>query len=111
MPTPLALELDPKLSAVLLTMEDLFAPSQLDFVILPHDVGQTPNFGHHLKAKELYRDNLACVVRKGHPALAHQWDQQAYLNYRHVHVRDKELGTPIFEQTLSEQGLRRNIAV
>ncbi|PHQ76722.1 MAG: LysR family transcriptional regulator [Shewanella sp.] len=167
MPTPLALELEPKLSAVLLTMEDLFAPSQfdltdyqgcfrismqesafefivapiinkllscapgmrldtwfkdtmsleqlnqgqLDFVILPHDVGQTPNFGHHLKAKELYRDNLACVVRKGHPALAHKWDQQAYLNYRHVHVRDKELGTPIFEQTLSEQGLRRNIAV
>jgi len=167
MPTPLALELEPKLSVALSTMQALFSPSefnlavyqgrfrismqesafefiiapilnqllgcapgmkldtwfkdtmsleqlnhgQLDFVILPQDIGQSANFGGHLKAVELYRDNLVCLVRQGHPALAQQWDQQAYLNYRHVHVRDNELGTPIFDRSLSQQGLQRNIAV
>jgi len=167
MPTPLALELEPKLSAALSTMQALFSPSefnlaayqgrfrismqesafefiiapilnqlldcapgmqldtwfkdtvsleqlnhgQLDFVILPQDVGQSVNFGSHLKAVELYRDNLVCLVKRDHPALTQRWDQQAYLKYRHVHVRDNELGTPIFDRCLSEQGLQRNIAV
>lgn len=84
---------------------------QLDLVILPHDIGQTPNLGNHLKATELYRDNLACVVRQGHPALALAWTQQTYLSCRHIHVRDNELGTPVFDQTLSQQGLQRDIAV
>lgn len=167
MPTPLALELEPKLGVALSAMQALFAPSefnlaaykgrfrismqesafefiigpimqqllrdspgmqldtwfkdtvsleqlnlgQLDFVILPQDIGQTANFGKHLQATELYRDNLVCLVRQNHPALTQRWDQQAYLKYRHVQVRDNELGTAIFDRSLSQQGLQRNIAV
>lgn len=84
---------------------------RLDFVILPHDVGQTPNLGGHLKSQELYRDELVCLLRNEHPVLASRWDQQAYLNCRHINVRDNELGASMFDLTLSKHGLQRDIAV
>ena len=167
MPTPLALELEPKLTAALAAMEALFAPAdfdlssyqgrfrlsmpesafefiaaaflddvlhqapglrldtwfkdtmsleqlnlgQLDFVILPHDIGQQPKLSGHLQSRELYRDELVCLVRRHHPVLEGTWDQQAYLNCRHIHVRDNELGTPVFDLSLSKHGLQRDIAV
>lgn len=83
----------------------------LDFVILPHDVGQTPNLGNYLNSHELYRDHLVCLVKDNHPVLKEKWDQESYLNCRHIHVRDNELGTPIFDQTLARRGLERDIAV
>ena len=84
---------------------------QLDFVILPHDIGQRPNLGNHLSIKELYRDQLVCLVNENHPALSQHWDQQTYLNYRHIHVRDNELGLPVFDKNLAKQGLQRDIAI
>lgn len=83
----------------------------LDFVILPHDIGQTPNLGNYLNSYELYRDHLVCLVNDKHPSLNLPWNQESYLNYRHIHVRDNELGTPIFDQTLAKRGLERDIAV
>ncbi|WDE05164.1 LysR family transcriptional regulator [Thalassomonas viridans] len=84
---------------------------QLDFVILPHDIGQTPNLGNLLNIRELYRDDLVCLVQENHPALSKPWDQDAYLSCRHIHVRDNELGQPIFDKNLAKQGLQRDIAI
>lgn len=86
----------------------------LDFVILPQDLGQTPKLGNHLNTQELYRDELICLVRKGHPVLTADkpnWDQETYLKCRHIHVRDNELGAPVFDQTLAQRGLERDIAI
>ena len=83
----------------------------LDFLILPQDVGQHPNWSVHLKHQELYRDHLVCLVRKGHPVLETTWDQRAYLECRHVHVRDTELGRPVFEKNLIAEGFERDVAV
>jgi DNA-binding transcriptional LysR family regulator len=54
--------------------------SQLDFVIIPHDVGQRPKLHKQLSSEELYRDGLVCLVRKTNPVLQTNWDQQTYLN-------------------------------
>jgi len=84
---------------------------QLDFVILPHDIGQQPKLGNHLLIQELYRDDLVCLVSEHHPILQQTWDQTNYLASKHIHVRDNELGTPMFDKTLSKRGLHRNIVV
>lgn len=86
----------------------------LDFVVLPQDLGQTLKLGNQLMTHELYRDELVCLLRKAHPALkpnAPKWNQVSYLECRHIHVRDNELGAPIFDQTLAERGLERDIAI
>lgn len=83
----------------------------LDFLILPQDVGQHPHLSVHLNHQELYRDHLVCLVRKGHPVLEQAWDQYAYLECRHIHVRDTELGRPVFEKNLLLEGSQRDVAV
>lgn len=86
----------------------------VDFVILPQDLGQAAKIGNQLMTHELYRDELVCLLRSDHPLLSPAsiiWDQDAYLACRHIHVRDNELGAPVFDQTLAERGLQRNIAV
>jgi len=84
---------------------------RLDFVIIPHDVGQQINLNNQLNIDELYRDELVCLVRDKNPILQKKWDQQAYLNSKHIHVKDNELGLPIFEQYLSKLGFQRNVIV
>lgn len=83
----------------------------LDFLILPQDVGQHPHLSVHLNHQELYRDHLVCLVREGHPVLETSWDQRAYLECRHIHVRDTELGRPVFEKNLLSEGFQRDVAV
>jgi DNA-binding transcriptional LysR family regulator len=83
----------------------------LDFLILPQDIGQHPNLRVHLNHQELYRDHLVCLVRKGHPVLKKSWDQHTYLECRHIHVRDTELGRPVFEKKLILEGFQRDVAV
>ncbi|MEG3754424.1 LysR family transcriptional regulator [Psychromonas arctica] len=84
---------------------------RLDFVIIPHDVGQQINLNNQLNIDELYRDELVCLVRDKNPILQKKWDQQAYLNSKHIHVKDNELGLPIFDQSLSKLGFQRNVIV
>jgi DNA-binding transcriptional LysR family regulator len=84
---------------------------RLDFVIIPHDIGQKPNLNNQLHSEELYRDDLVCLVRKTNPILQTNWDQQAYLASKHIHVKDNELGMPMFDQSLSKLGLQRNVAI
>jgi DNA-binding transcriptional LysR family regulator len=84
---------------------------RLDFSIIPHDVGQRPNLNNQLNSEELYRDDLVCLVRETNPVLNSNWDQQAYLNSKHIHVKDNELGLPIFDQALSKLGFQRNVVI
>jgi len=84
---------------------------RLDFVIIPHDIGQKPNLNNQLHSEELYRDDLVCLVRKENPVLQTNWDQQAYLNSKHIHVKDNELGMPMFDQSLSKLGLQRDVVI
>lgn len=84
---------------------------RLDFVIIPHDVGQQLNLNNQLKIEELYRDELVCLVRDENPVLQTGWDQQAYLNSQHIHVKDNELGLPMFDLSLSKLGFQRNVAI
>jgi DNA-binding transcriptional LysR family regulator len=83
----------------------------LDFVIIPHDVGQRPNLHKPLNSEELYRDNLVCLVRKSNPVLQENWDQQTYLSSKHIHVKDNELGIPMFDQSLTKLGFQRNVVI
>ena len=84
---------------------------RLDFVIIPHDVGQQINLNNQLNIDELYRDELVCLVRDKNPLLQKKWDQQAYLNSKHIHVKDNELGLPMFDQSLSKLGFQRDVIV
>jgi DNA-binding transcriptional LysR family regulator len=84
---------------------------RLDFVIIPHDVGQHLNVNDQLIIEELYRDELVCLVRDKNPLLQNKWDQQAYLNSKHIHIKDNELGLPMFDQSLSKLGLQRNVVI
>ena len=84
---------------------------RLDFVIIPHDVGQQINLNNQLNIDELYKDELVCLVRDTNPILQKKWDQQAYLNSKHIHVKDNELGLPMFDQSLSKLGFQRNVIV
>ena len=167
MPTPLALELEPKLNVAVNAINAIFSPlefnlkeykgcfnismqesafefvlskvmqrvleeapnmrintwfkdnisieqlnqGRLDFVIIPHDVGQQLNLNNQLNIDELYRDELVCLVRDKNPILEQKWDQQTYLNSKHIHVKDNELGLPMFDQSLSKLGFQRNVIV
>lgn len=84
---------------------------RLDFSIIPHDLGSPPILNSQLNSEELYRDDLVCLVRKTNPLLQMKWDQHAYLNCKHLHVKDNELGLPVFDQSLSKLGLQRNVVI
>jgi DNA-binding transcriptional LysR family regulator len=84
---------------------------RLDFVIIPHDIGQKPNLSNQLRSEELYRDELVCLVRDSNPVLQKTWNQQTYLDSKHIHVKDNELGIPMFDQSLSKLGFQREVIV
>jgi len=84
---------------------------RLDFVIIPHDVGQHLNINEQLNVDELYRDELVCLVGDKNPLLQKTWNQQAYLNSKHIHIKDNELGLPMFDQSLSKLGFQRNVVI
>jgi len=75
------------------------AAGKLDFVILPHDQSQPLPGLPGLMWDTLREDALVCLLRSDHPALAGQWDLDAYLSWRHLAIRDDELANPFFEQS------------
>ena len=64
-----------------------------------------------LSSEELYRDELVCLALKSIPVLQTNWDQQTYLNSKHIHVKDNKLGIPMFDQYLSKLGFQRNVVI
>lgn len=82
---------------------------KLDFVILPHDQSQPLPRQPGVVWEPLREEQLVCLLRKDHPALAQPWDLDAYLSWRHLAIRDSELANPFFEQSLAQQRVRRQI--
>ena len=85
------------------------AAGRLDFVILPHDQSQPSPRQHGLMWEPIREEQLVCLLRAGHPALAQPWDLAAYLSWRHIDIRDTELANPFFEQSLAQLQVRRQI--
>ena len=83
---------------------------KLDFVILPHDQSQPLPRQQGLVWETLREEQLVCLLRKDHPALAQPWDLDAYLSWHHIAIRDSELANPFFEQSLAQLQVRRQIA-
>jgi DNA-binding transcriptional LysR family regulator len=90
---------------------DQLNQGRLDFVIIPHDVGHHLNVNDQLHVHELYRDQLVCLVSNKNLLLQKTWDLDAYLNSKHIHIKDNELGLPMFDQSLSKLGLERNVMI
>ncbi|MBW3761631.1 LysR family transcriptional regulator [Aeromonas jandaei] len=88
---------------------EALAAGKLDFVILPHDQSQPLPRQQGLVWETLREEQLVCLLRKDHPALAQPWDLDAYLSWRHIAIRDSELANPFFEQSLAQQQVRRQI--
>ncbi|MGL5815163.1 MAG: LysR family transcriptional regulator [Aeromonas sp.] len=85
------------------------AAGKLDFVILPHDQSQPLPNQAGLVWEPLREDRLTCLLRADHPALSRDWDLDAYLSWRHIAIRDTELASPFFEQSLAQLQVRRQI--
>lgn len=85
------------------------AAGKLDFVILPHDQSQPLPSQAGLVWEPLREDRLTCLLRADHPALSRAWDLDAYLSWRHIAIRDTELASPFFEQSLAQLQVRRQI--
>ncbi|MBV7439084.1 LysR family transcriptional regulator [Aeromonas sp. sif2416] len=88
---------------------EALAAGRLDFLILPHDQSQPLPRQPGLVWETLREDQLVCLVREDHPALAMPWDLDAYLSWRHIAIRDTELANPFFEQSLAQLQVRRRI--
>lgn len=82
---------------------------KLDLVILPHDQSQPIRSQSGLVWEKLCDDELVCLLRNDHPALTKPWDLDAYLSWRHIAIRDHELASPFFEQTLAQQQVQRRL--
>lgn len=62
------------------------AQGRLDLVILPQDLELQKSSHPGLNQQELYRDNFACLRRKGHPDENKDWNLEHYLDSSHVRV-------------------------
>jgi DNA-binding transcriptional LysR family regulator len=81
--------------------------AEIDLLILPQDIGQQWHDDENLIWCELYREPLLCLLRSGHPALAQPWNEETYLAYSHVGVRDSQLGPAMLDQQLSQRQWHR----
>ena len=82
---------------------------EIDLLILPQDLGQHWQNDSKLVHRELYREPLACLLRKGHPALNMPWNEETYLKFAHVGVRDEQFGASMLDRTLAVDKRARNI--
>lgn len=84
---------------------------EIDLLIVPQDLGQRWQTGAQLIHKELYREPLACLFRKGHPALDVRWDEEAYLRFTHIGVRDEQFGASMLDRTLTAENRSRDMSL
>jgi len=64
--------------------------------------------------QELCRDTQRCIVRKDHPILCQAdraWDEEYYLEQRHIQVRCGQDDRWLLDYKLAEKGLHRDIAM
>ncbi|WP_108650863.1 LysR family transcriptional regulator [Dongshaea marina] len=76
---------------------------QTDFVLLPHDLSQPPTRHQDLIWESIIDDEMVCLMSADHPLAASPLTIEAYLEYSHIGILDKELQQPYFEQILAQQ--------
>ena len=86
------------------------ASAEIDLLILPQDIGQQWHDDENLIWRELYREPLWCLLRSGHPALQQAWNEETYLAYSHIGVRDSQLGAAMLDQRLIQQHQARKFS-
>lgn len=64
-----------------------------------------------LHRRGLYADRLVCVVRSGHPAVAHGLGLESYVALRHIAVTISGTGKSAVDVALSTLGLDRRVAL
>lgn len=82
--------------------EDL-ASGDLDLVVAGRT--QAPS---GLQSRLLFHDEIVCLLRRDHPALAHPFDLEAYLALSHLEVHPIE-GPTLADALLAKQGCERSI--
>ncbi|MFZ1613196.1 MAG: LysR family transcriptional regulator [Holophaga sp.] len=84
--------------------EDL-ATGELDLIV----AGQT-QAPSGLQSRLLFRDELVCLLRRGHPALIAPFDLESYLSLAHLEAHPVE-GPTLADTLLARQGCARNICL
>jgi DNA-binding transcriptional LysR family regulator len=64
-----------------------------------------------LRARRLFSDRFACLVRRGHPDVGKKVSLERYLALRHVVVAPSGSPGSVVDSALAERGLSRNIAL
>lgn len=82
---------------------DALINGEIDLLIVSHDVGHQGHTPEHLLWAELYKDQLACLVRPGNPILSKKWNSDAYLAATHIGVRGSNLDRSILDQFLTRE--------
>lgn len=72
-------------------------------------VGSLPNARPPLAGRELFTDDLVCVMRRDHPALEAAWSLDRWLSLDHLHVSLAGEPHGHVDEILAQQGLRRRI--
>jgi len=63
-----------------------------------------------LQSRLLFKDRIACVLRKGHPALDRPFDMAAYLSLNHLEVKVTD-GQTLADLALASLGLERRVVL
>ncbi|CAH0528882.1 LysR family transcriptional regulator [Vibrio hippocampi] len=83
----------------------------IDFILLPHDVTQTPSHNKELSWEPIIEDERVCLMRPEHPLANSTLSQQDYLQASHVDVLDSELSESLFEKILKQYEHERNTKI
>ena len=82
---------------------------ELELALVPHDLdlGQDKLAGLH--RSELYRGELVCLVRNGHPVIKQDWTLNAYLNANHLNIGSLHNGPRVVTDELERLGKQRRV--
>lgn len=61
-----------------------------------------------LQSKLIFRDQVVCVLRPGHPCARGRWDQDTYLDLGHLEVKIMD-GLTLVDHRLADMGLQRTV--
>jgi DNA-binding transcriptional LysR family regulator len=74
-------------------------------------VGFLPALGPPVARRALFRDPYLCLMRAGHPAVAHRFTKKRFQDASHVLVTYRGGGHRVIEEALERSGASRRIAL
>lgn len=93
-----------------------FVPNSSDDPALLRDQGSDLAVGiygdlpQEMRSRQLLTDRFVCVVRKGHPALAHRFTIERFVNLAHIQVAPRGKPGGYLDDVLRERGMTRRVA-